>query len=354
VESLVNDQSFLAKKGSKVLVTGHTGFKGAWLVELLLMNSIEVSGLSLPPQSNASLYDVLDHSKHLEEDSFVDIRNFGEVCKTVESVKPDIVFHLAAQAFVRRSYREPLLTWQVNLNGTLNLVQALHRLNKPITLIVITTDKVYRNKEWEFSYRENDELGGIDPYSASKAACELAVDSWRSSFSGDSLLRIATVRAGNVIGGGDNGEDRLVPDCYNAWEQGKEVLLRNPKSVRPWQHVLEPLSGYIVLANHIANGNVPEITSCNFGPGENGSCTVQTLVEMLANGQSDRNCRIVDGEHPHEAKNLTLSIDRALQFLAWSPKLSLREAVAWTDKAYSASRLDLADLIRSQINSYLS
>lgn len=349
MENLVNPAPMLDPRGLRILVTGHTGFKGAWLSEWLLQEGGRVCGVALPPEQPNSLFEILDLGRRLDKHVLCDIRDTNALGRAVAECKPDVVFHLAAQALVRRSYRQPLLTWETNVMGTLNVLEAVRALGQPATVVVVTTDKVYRNREWEFAYREDDELGGHDPYSASKAACELAVASWRDSFAAAAQVRVVTARAGNVIGGGDFSEDRIVPDCYTAWRQEQAVTLRNPLSTRPWQHVLEPLSGYLALAAHTISDHGPRITACNFGPGSAGDHTVESLVRLMAAHSSGRSWAVTPGPHPHEARSLALSIDRARHVLGWTPRLSFEETVTWTDRGYTVPQAALPNLVREQI-----
>ena len=241
--------------GRRVLVTGHTGFKGSWLSLWLLRLGAQVWGYSLPPEIDSSLFTALEleHNFTNLHHCLGDLRDFNNLQSVVKQAKPEVVFHLAAQPLVRESYRDPLGTWAINVQGSLHLLEALRTLNHSCAVVMVTTDKVYSNREWDFGYREEDRLGGHDPYSASKAAAELAVSSWRSSFCGSGNhqnphLAIATARAGNVIGGGDWAAERIVPDAIRSLMAGQPIPLRNPLATRPWQHVLEPLSGYLVLA----------------------------------------------------------------------------------------------------------
>lgn len=333
-----------------MLVTGHTGFKGAWLSEWLLQAGAAVSGLALPPEYAHSVFAAVDLEHRLEH-VVCDIRDSARVNEVVARIQPEFVFHLAAQPLVRRSYREPLETWATNVLGTLNLLEALRATGREVVVVVVTTDKVYRNREWEFAYREVDELGGHDPYSASKAACEVAVASWRASY-GDTGVRVATARAGNVLGGGDQSEDRIVPDCYRAWKNGRGVVLRHAGSTRPWQHVLEPLSGYLALAQHLSAAARP-MDACNFGPGPSGDRTVRELVTELASMGSDRAWSVeANAAGPHEARALALVIDRARHELGWAPALSFEETARWVDEGYVADHDALADVVRRQISLY--
>lgn len=340
----------LDTRGLRVLVTGHTGFKGAWLCEWLLQAGAQVSGIALPPESDA-LFSTLRLEGRLRH-AVCDIRDPDELAVAVRRADPEVIFHMAAQALVRRSYREPLATWQTNVDGTLNLLEAARTLGRPVTVVVVTTDKVYKNREWEFAYREEDELGGHDPYSASKAACEIAVASWRSSFGSDQGVTVTTARAGNVLGGGDFSEDRIIPDCFRAWRRGQVVQVRQPDSTRPWQHVLEPLSGYMALAAH-ARSMRPAVHACNFGPGVEGDRTVDTLVRAFAAFDSRRRWSAAGAATEHEARALSLSIDRARQKLGWRPRLTFEETVDWTNEGYVASTEAVPRVVERQIADFV-
>lgn len=350
-EPVGTDLAFV--RGRRVLVTGHTGFKGAWLSEWLLQLGAEVHGIALDPEPDAPLFGQLGLESRLNH-QVVDIRDAGTLEDAMREARPEIVFHLAAQALVRRSYREPLATWATNVQGTLNVLEAVRAQGTRAVVVAVTTDKVYRNREWHYAYRETDELGGHDPYSASKAACEIAVASWRASFAADTGVAVATARAGNVLGGGDFAEDRIVPDCYRAWSAGHLVPVRNPGSTRPWQHVLEPLSGYLRLAQHLDTADAPAIDACNFGPGPGGDRTVAELVDGLAQLTDDRQWQDESGDSGavHEAGILSLSIDRARHALGWTPQLSFDETLQWVDAGYTAPPNALASVVRDQIASY--
>ena len=269
-------------QGKKVLVTGHTGFKGSWLSLWLLNLGSRVMGISLAPNTRPALFDQIGLAKEVDH-HLGDIRD-GELIKEKVAIwQPDIIFHLAAQPLVRRSYIEPLETWNTNVMGTINVLEALKQLTQPCTLVSITTDKCYLNREWVYGYRETDPLGGHDPYSSSKAGAELAIASWRESFFNHATIPIgiASSRAGNVIGGGDWSEDRILPDTIRSLQAGEAIPVRNPRSTRPWQHVLEPLGGYLLLAQRIYEGlSTPEKNRAlqgayNFGPG---SCFQQNCT----------------------------------------------------------------------------
>jgi CDP-glucose 4,6-dehydratase len=334
-------------RGLRVLVTGHTGFKGAWLCEWLLARGARVSGIALPPESSDVLFCKLRLDERLNH-TLCDIRDAEALAAAVRRADPEVIFHLAAQALVRRSYREPLTTWQTNVNGTLNVLEAARQLDHPVTVVAVTTDKVYKNREWEFAYREEDEIAGHDPYSASKAACEIAVASWRSCFGSAAGVTVVTARAGNVIGGGDISEDRLIPDCFRAWSHGEVAQIRQPGSTRPWQHVLEPLSGYIALAAHSRTPQ-PTIHACNFGPSDEGNRTVETLVRAIAACGVNRRWRVTEPPREHEARALSLSIDRARHKLGWVPRLTFEETVTWTNQGYVAGDSELPKVIERQL-----
>ncbi len=343
----------------RVLVTGHTGFKGSWLCEWLLGLGAHITGLGLPPETNPALFTQLSLADRLDS-VFGDIRNLDGVRRVVSEAQPDFVFHLAAQPLVRRSYREPLVTWQTNVQGTLHVLEALRAIEKPCVAVLVSTDKCYENREWLYGYRENDALGGRDPYSASKAAAEMAVSAWRQSYFRDHPVRIATARAGNVIGGGDWAEDRIVPDCARAWIAGRPLRIRNPHATRPWQHVLEPLSGYLWLAASLARQTQPGSpleSAFNFGPGTGCNRSVRDLVEE---GRA-----FVDGEWidasdpnaPHEAALLQLAIDKAAALLGWRPIWaftdSVRETLRWYfDVAHDKDPAKAVGLTRDQIQAY--
>ena len=337
----------------RVLVTGHTGFKGSWLSLWLTQLGATVHGLALPPDTTPALFNQLDLAASV--DHFVgDIRSADLVADRVWRVQPDVVFHLAAQPLVRLSYGEPALTWETNVMGTVNVLEALRSLDKLCAVVVVTTDKVYENREWLHAYRETDRLGGHDPYSASKSATELAVASWRSSFFNESSgIRIASARAGNVIGGGDWAEDRIVPDLIRALMAGVPVQVRNPDSVRPWQHVLEPLSGYLLLAEklHLSDSLLLQ-DAFNFGPGLDGCRSVGDLVtECLQWWPGELEASSVAGA-PHEAVLLALATEKASSLLGWQPRWSFAEGVEQTMAWYARDRSSSRDACLQQVKEY--
>ncbi len=347
----------------RVLVTGHTGFKGAWLCEWLLGLGAEVTGLSLPPNTDPSLFNQLGLARRLRH-IIGDIQDPAVFAKALSDGQPDFVFHLAAQALVRESYLRPCETFNVNAMGTLHLLDALRESKKPCVAILVTTDKCYENREWLHGYREADRLGGRDPYSASKAAAELIIASYRQSFFQDHPVKLASCRAGNVIGGGDWAAHRIVPDCIRALQARQPIPVRHPLATRPWQHVLEPLSGYLWLAASLAD---PKLRRCdlsllaapfNFGPNRDANRTVADLVEEVLRHWPGKWLDKSDPKAPHEAGFLQLSIDKAFALLRWFPVWSFREAVAETvewyrDAGQSKSAKEIQKRTRAQIAQYI-
>ena len=340
--------------GKKVLITGHTGFKGSWLAFWLKMLGAEICGYSLAPEIEPNLFKDLELEKKMRS-ILGDIRDLPHFEKTVQSFQPEIVFHLAAQSLVRKSYKEPLETYTTNVIGTVNILESIRRTDSVKSVVIITTDKVYENKEWHWAYRENERLGGFDPYSSSKACAELAVSAYRNSFFGASDCLIATARAGNVIGGGDWSEDRLLPDVFRSLVFGEKLEIRNPDSIRPWQHLLEPLDGYMKLAEKLYASEKNFAEAWNFGPAEEDSKPVGWILDEVKRvWREPVNWEIDKSIQPHEAKNLKLDSTKAKSELNWLPKLSLNEAVKLTTEWYRAfkEKVDLVELTSNQINFY--
>ena len=329
-----------AYHGKRVLVTGHTGFKGAWLAEWLLALGARVTGLALPPATKPALFDQLGLASRLDH-RIGDIRDLAAVRAVVAECRPDYVFHLAAQALVRLSYEQPVETYATNVMGTAHVLEALRLEKNACSVIAITTDKCYENREWVHSYREEDPMGGYDPYSSSKGAAELVINAYRRSFfftgaSGPDI-RLASVRAGNVIGGGDWATDRIVPDCIRALQRGEAIPVRNKVATRPWQHVLEPLSGYLWLGAQLAaDGRAtasPLASAFNFGPTLTSNRTVAALVQEVLKHWPGRWEDRSDPKAVHEAKLLNLATDKAYHFLQWQPvwdfAQTIEQTVAW-------------------------
>jgi len=327
--------------GKRVLLTGHTGFKGSWLSLWLQRLDAEVWGYALEPEPGRSLFTELGLDQGQLHHRFGDLRDKAALQQVVDEAQPEVVLHLAAQPLVRRSYRDPLGTWATNVQGSLHLLEALKTLQHRCAVVMVTTDKVYANREWDYGYREEDRLGGHDPYSASKAAAELAIDSWRASFCGPGghqtpHLAIATARAGNVIGGGDWAEDRILPDAMRALASGEPIRVRSPQSTRPWQHVLEPLGGYLLLAERLFVEGTTYASAFNFGPALEANRSVRELVEAALHHWPGQWQDLSDPEAPHEAGRLHLQIDKAHHQLGWRPRWDFATTVARTVAWYRA------------------
>lgn len=335
----------------RVLLTGHTGFKGSWAAIWLARLGADVTGIALAPDQEPALFDEAKVAASLTH-HVLDIRDAGALGEAIRAARPEIVLHMAAQPLVRRSYADPLGTFATNVQGTANLLDSLRNLPDVQTVVAVTTDKVYRNDEHGFPYREGDPLGGHDPYSASKAASELVVDSYRKSFLEPQGVAVATARAGNVIGGGDWSNDRLLPDAIRAWLAGRPLEIRRPDAVRPWQHVLEPVAGYLVLAERL-HAEPALAGAYNFGPHSHEAATVRDVVE-IARAPGDEVRYGDGGEGPHEAGLLTLETARARRALGIRPRWPLETAVRRTFDWYRA-RADGADarrLCEADIDAY--
>ncbi|TEY07365.1 CDP-glucose 4,6-dehydratase [Campylobacter sp. US25a] len=326
-------------KNKKVFITGHTGFKGSWLSLWLSRIGAKIYGYSLKPNTILNHFDILSLNNLFAKSYFADINDYNTLEKSLIESNPDIIFHLAAQPLVRYSYNNPLETFQTNAIGTLNILSCARKLKNLKAIVVITTDKVYENKEWLWGYRENEPLGGYDPYSASKACAEIITNSMRRSFFNVEQFEqthqvlISSVRAGNVIGGGDWSEDRLIPDIIKGIE--KMAIIRNPNAIRPWQHVLEPLCGYLILGEKLLEGKKEFATSFNFGPNNEDDLSVKEVLNLAVLFWNKISYQIqVDLNAPHEANLLMLDISKARKMLDWKPILNSSQAVEWTIKWY--------------------
>lgn len=327
-------------KGKKVFLTGHTGFKGSWLLKTLSLLGAEVKGYALEPQTKDDLFHLISGNE-ICNSVIADLRDKERLIKEVVDFQPDFVFHLAAQPLVRLSYEIPAETFEVNVIGTANVLDSVRLLEKKCDVILITTDKVYHNNEWIYPYRENDRLGGYDPYSASKACAELLIDSYRNSFFNSKSYTshekgIAVGRAGNVIGGGDWSKDRLIPDIAKAFASDKAVVVRNPKSVRPWQHVLEPVIGYLLLGSKLAENSLQFNQAYNFGPHISDALSVEEMLNLAIKSWGRGEYKVeLDENQPHEAGLLKLDISKAISELKWQPKMNAEKAVNLTMDWYS-------------------
>jgi CDP-glucose 4,6-dehydratase len=330
-----------AFRDKNVWVSGHTGFKGAWLCEWLLMLGARVHGFSQEPPTNPSLYNQLELRNYLATDERGDIRNADSVLRSLAAAAPEYVFHLAAQPLVRLSYDRPEVTWATNVNGTIHVLEGLRMVKHPCSAVIVTSDKCYENQETGRAYPEEDSLGGFDPYSASKGAVEVAVAAWRRSFFLKGSVQIASARAGNVIGGGDWAQDRIIPDCVRALRNGAPIGIRNKNAVRPWQHVLEPLSGYLWLAASMGTARWkpahPELASAsafNFGPTDESSRSVGNLVEEVLKHWTGTWVDQSDPTAVHEAHLLGLATEKARLQLGWKPVWEFSDAVLHTVQWY--------------------
>ena len=345
--------------GKRVLLTGHTGFKGAWLALWLKQLGAEVCGVGLRPPTEPNLHEIIQGHAFAQQVE-CDIRDQARLSGVIRAFAPDLVFHLAAQPLVRRSYAEPLETFETNALGTANLLEGIRRAELPCGVLVVTSDKCYENQGWEYGYREDDPLGGHDIYSMSKAATELVVQAWRKSFfqTNPKLGNLASARAGNVIGGGDYALDRIVPDCLRALMAGQPIAVRNPAATRPWQHVLDCLSGYLWLGARLARAekNATFASAFNFGPGVQANRPVSVLVqEILRHWPGDWR-DISDPQAPHEAGQLNLAIDKAAARLQWFPTWDFAEtvarSVAWYHQRHARKNPDLLEFTLGQIAAF--
>lgn len=352
MESMVKNKLFgNSYQGKRILITGHTGFKGSWLSLWLKELGSSISGIALPPENSPNHWDLLNLDI---EDHRTDIREADNLRKIIVETQPELIFHLAAQPLVRRSYRDPLETWSTNVMGTANLLDACKQCQSVKAIVVITTDKCYENREWIWGYRENDSLGGHDPYSASKAGSELVVDSYRKSFFNyPKAPLIATARAGNVIGGGDWSEDRLIPDIVRSVRSKESLGVRSPQATRPWQHVLESLSGYLLLGQKLLCDEISFAEAWNFGPGPEGNQKVEKILTLMKNTWPAIQWHPVDLPQPHEAMLLQLDSTKAQQKLNWKPVWSFSQGVSETALWYKTFMESGRIISRQQIQKYV-
>ena len=347
-------------QGKRVLVTGHTGFKGAWLSLWLTQLGAKVTGYALQPPTNPNLFELCGLNQDMVS-HIGDVRDYGKLFTVMKTETPDIIVHLAAQPLVRESYANPVETYAINVMGTIHLLEAVRQVKSVRAVVNVTTDKCYENKEWVWGYRENEPMGGYDPYSNSKACSELVTSAFRDSFFNPQNyehhgVAVATARAGNVIGGGDWAADRLIPDFIRAIEANDKIRIRNPKATRPWQHVLEPLSGYLVLAERLYTDGASFAEGWNFGPEDSDAKSVEWVVKELCQLWGKGVIYEFDsGMHPHEANYLKLDCSKAKMRLNWNPKWNLQEAlariVAW-NKAYQEQQ-DMKAICLAQIADYM-
>jgi CDP-glucose 4,6-dehydratase len=355
VENLVITSSFWL--GRSVFLTGHTGFKGSWLTLMLSRLRARQTGYALAPPTRPALFELARIERHID-DRRGDVRDLDALIAAMQAASPEIVVHLAAQPLVRQSYADPVATYATNVMGVVNVLEAARRCDGVRLVLIVTTDKCYENRDWMWGYRETDTLGGHDPYSNSKACAELVTGAYRDSFfSSPANARIASARAGNVIGGGDFATDRIVPDALRAFVAGRPLKVRQPEAVRPWQHVLEPLAGYLAL---IEKAMTAPDAACagafNFGPGPDSERSVSELLEQfIAGWEKPARWERDTGAHPHEARVLRLDTAKARETLAWSPLLSFAETARWTAKWYRAfvDGADIEALTLQQIDAYL-
>jgi CDP-glucose 4,6-dehydratase len=342
-----------AFEGKRVWLSGHTGFKGSWLSEWLLDLGAIVHGYALPPATTPSLFGQLGLAARLEHE-VSDIRDEAAVRRSLPEFRPDFVIHMAAQPLVRRSYSIPVETYATNVMGTVHVLEALRTVSHPCATVIITTDKVYQNHESGRAYEEGDPLGGHDPYSSSKAMAEIAISAYRNSFFQNHHVKLASARAGNVIGGGDWAEDRIVPDAMRALDRGEEILVRNPSAVRPWQHVLEPLGGYLLLASKLAL-NASVAAPFNFGPGPAANRSVRDLTEEILKHRKGVWDDMSDPGALHEARLLNLSVEKACKVLDWIPRwdfaATVEKTVSWYRDVHDGI-VTPAEMTASQIREY--
>lgn len=346
-------------RGKKVFLTGHTGFKGSWLSLWLASMGVKITGYALAPNTTPNLFEVLAIDSQIEKSHIADLRDLITLQKAMSEAKPDIVIHMAAQPLVRYSYANPVETYATNVMGTVHVLESTRVNDSVRATVVVTTDKCYENKEWVWGYRENEPMGGYDPYSNSKGCAELVTSAYRQSyFSGpNSVNKVASARAGNVIGGGDWSEDRLIPDAIKAFEANRPLMIRNPLATRPWQHVLEPLSGYLILAQALYEKGPAFASGWNFGPRDEDNRTVREVADLLISGWGETARWEKEGsDQPHEANLLKLDCSKARTQLGWIPKWNLecaaQKIVEW-QKSFQAKE-NMQEISLAQIYNYMS
>ena len=352
MEKMVVDRQFWG--GKRVFLTGHTGFKGGWIAHWLSDIGASVHGFSLEAPTIPNFFTETDLKKRISSSVIGDIRNPGQLTDAMNHARPEVVIHMAAQPLVREAYKTPVDTFATNVLGTVNLLDACRKVGTVKAIVNITTDKCYENREWIWAYRENDRLGGYDPYSSSKACAEIATAAYRNSFLAELGIQVATVRAGNVVGGGDWADDRLIPDFLRALDAGKTLQIRSPNAIRPWQHVLEPLSGYLMLAEKLVTDGAAFSEAWNFGPDEKDAKPVAWIVEHLCNQMPGAKWEVETVQQVHEAGMLKLDSARAKSKLGWSPRWNLEVALTKTIEWHQAWRRgeDMAACSIGQIQEY--
>lgn len=341
-------------QGKRVYLTGHTGFKGSWLSLWLAEMGAIVKGYALVPPTSPSLFEEANIAAKIDSE-IGDIRNFEQLKASMQAFDPEVLIHMAAQPLVRLSYRAPLETYDINVMGTAKVLEAAKNCPNLKSIVSVTTDKCYENKEWEWGYREDEPMGGFDPYSSSKGCAELVTSAYRRSFMQDKGIGLASARAGNVIGGGDWADDRLIPDILRAFEQNKSVVIRNPKSTRPWQHVLEPLSGYLVLAQKLYEDPTKYSEGWNFGPFDDDAKPVDWILGKMVARWPNSSWKLDSEVHPHEAGYLKLDISKAKKRLAWKPiwrlEQTLTRIILWQQAWLNGQ--DMQKACVQEINDYM-
>lgn len=340
-------------RGKRVFLLGHTGFKGSWLSLYLQFMEAKVYGLALQPPTKPALFNEATVAQGMTS-TLGDIRDYKVVLDAMQACQPDIVIHMAAQPLVRYSYQEPVETYATNVMGVVHVLEAARQVGSVKAIVNVTSDKCYENREWVWGYRENEAMGGHDPYSNSKGCAELVSSAYRKSFLADAGIALATARAGNVIGGGDWALDRLLPDILHAMQERQTVMIRNPQAIRPWQHVLEPLTGYLLLAERLYTHGQSYAEAWNFGPHDEDVQTVQWIVEYMCANWEGGNWELQPGNHPHEASFLKLDISKARQHLQWTPRWSLKTALQRIIEWHQAwlSKQDMRAFCLNQISRY--